>query len=327
MKAFEYTSPKTIDEAIQVLDKYQDEAALLAGGTDLLSLMKEGIATPSVVVSLKSVEEGKAISSGAGGGLQIGALATIDDLIESPVIAKQYPSLLQAAKGVTSPQIRALGTVGGDLCQHPRCWYYRNGFGLLGMQDGKSLIPDGDNRYHAVLGTSGTTYYVNPSSLAPALVALGAEVVIQGQKGERRLPVGSFYRVPMASDEREYDLNPDEIVVGIVVPPSSGPNATYEVRQREALDWPLATASVALKLNGQKVEQASIVLGHVAPVPWDAKSAAQGLQGKTLNEQTAAIAGKAATSGAKSLSRNGYKIRLAQVAVKRALLLAAGKEV
>jgi xanthine dehydrogenase YagS FAD-binding subunit len=131
----------------------------------------------------------------------------------------------------------------------------------------------------------------------------------------------------MASDEREYDLNPDEIVVGIVVPPSSGPNATYEVRQREALDWPLATASVALKLNGQKVEQASIVLGHVAPVPWDAKSAAQGLQGKTLNEETAAIAGKAATSGAKSLSRNGYKIRLAQVAVKRALLLAAGKEV
>jgi xanthine dehydrogenase YagS FAD-binding subunit len=214
-----------------------------------------------------------------------------------------------------------MGTAGGDLCQRPRCWYYRAGFGLLAMKDGKSLVPGGENKYHAIFG-GGPAYFVSASSLGPSLVALGAKVKLVSAKGAREVPAAQFFVNPKEEGTREIALRPDEILTEIVVPDTPVKSASYEVRQRTALDWPLATASVALAMNGSKVRSAKIVLGHVAPVPWDAIAAARSLAGKEVTEATAEAAGKAAVADAHPLSHNAYKVTLAKVAVKRALLSA-----
>ena len=230
---------------------------------------------------------------------------------------------MQAAEGVRSPQIRSTGTVGGDLCQRPRCWYYRAGFGLLAVYKGKPLVPDGDNRYHAILGNSGPAYFVSPSSLAPILIALDAKVKLHGPQGARELTVKDFFVTPKSEGETEHALQPGEIVTEILVPnPGDVKMAIYEVRQKEALDWPLAAAAVVLKLDGGKVQSARVVLGHVAPVPWPSPEAEESLKGKSLNEDVAWEAGKSALGKATPLSRNAYKVQLARVAVKRALLRA-----
>jgi xanthine dehydrogenase YagS FAD-binding subunit len=215
-----------------------------------------------------------------------------------------------------------MGTVGGDLCQRPRCWYYRQGFGLLAMKDGKSLVPGGENKYHAILGNSGPAYFVSASSLGPALVALGAKIKLVSAKGSREVTAEKFFVTPQMENSREIALMPNELVTEIVVP-AAGRNATYEVRQKEALDWPLAAASVVLRMKGTSVASAKIVLGHVAPTPWAATDAAQSLAGKTITAETAEEAGKAAVAGATPLSQNAYKVTLAKVAVKRALMEAA----
>ena len=324
MQAFEYASPTTLVEAFALLGSGAD-AHVLAGGTDQISLMKDYIHTPKRVVNIKSIRELGGIAR-AQGGLRIGAAVTMDELVNSALVRSEYPSLHAAAAGVTSPQIRNVGTVGGDLCQRPRCWYFRNGFGLFAMKDGKSLVPGGENKYHAIFG-GGPAYFVSASSLGPALIALNAKVGIRSARGSRSIPVEKFFVIPKDEQSREIDLKPDEILTEIVIPGATGvKNATYEVRQREALDWPLVTASVALRLEGANVREARIVLGHVAPVPWVAEEAAKALIGQPLNAASAEKAGAAAVAGAQPLSQNGYKIQLAKVAVKRALLAAAGKE-
>ncbi|MBI3667445.1 MAG: xanthine dehydrogenase family protein subunit M [Acidobacteria bacterium] len=326
MQAFEYAKPATLKEAFGLLGAQWGEADLLAGGTDLLSLMKDYIHKPKRVVSLTGVKELKGIKSSSDG-LHIGAMVTLEELLGNAQVRKEYLSLVQAARGVTSPQIRAMGTVGGDLCQRPRCWYFRNGFGLLAREgDGKELVPNGENRYHAILGNSGPAKFVSASSLGPALIALGAKLTIASGSGNRNVDADKFFLTPNDPASREVDLKPNEILTEIVVPPAAGTkNATYEVRQKEALDWPLATASVALKTSGSTVSSAKVVLGHVAPTPWNSAEAAQALVGKPLNESTAKAAAEAALAGATPLSQNRYKIQLAKVAVKRALLAAAGK--
>jgi xanthine dehydrogenase YagS FAD-binding subunit len=241
------------------------------------------------------------------------------------VLKREFSALIQAAEGVTSPQIRSMGTVGGDLCQRPRCWYYRAGFGLLAKDpQGTMLVPSGDNRYHAILGNAGPAYFVNPSSLAPALIAMNAKVRIFGSKGQREVELEKFFVAPKSDSDREYAVQPGEFITEIIVPSLAGAkSATYEVRQREALDWPLATASVVLTMSGTSVKAARVVLGHVAPTPWRSPEAEKALIGKAINETTAEAAGKAAVEQAKSLGKNGYKIQLAKVAVKRAILAAA----
>jgi xanthine dehydrogenase YagS FAD-binding subunit len=218
-----------------------------------------------------------------------------------------------------------MGTVGGDLCQRPRCWYYRQGFGLLAKdKDGKALVPGGENKYHAILGNGGPAYFVSASSLGPALIALGAKVKLVSAKGSREVAAEKFFVTPKMDNSREIALLPNELLTEIVVPAGGSRNATYEVRQKEALDWPLVSASVALKMKGSTVASAKVVLGHVAPIPWDAAGAGKMLAGKTITPQVAEDAGKAAVEGAAPLSQNAYKVQLARVAVKRALLAAAG---
>jgi xanthine dehydrogenase YagS FAD-binding subunit len=328
MQSFEYASPLTTEDAVALLSVKEGEAAVLAGGTDLLSLMKDGVVTPSRVVNLKSIAALRGIDRDAAGGLRVGATVSLDDLLANEGVRADYPALAQAAEGVRSMQIRSQGTVGGDLCQRPYCWYFRSGFGLLGTKDGKALVPVGDNRYHAILGNAGPAKFVSPSSLAPALIALGAGLRITGPKGERQVSLAEFYRAPRTAGEKEYALAADEIVTDVFVPaPKGGRSATYEVREKEALDWPLAVAAVSFALEGGRIRSPRVVLGQLAPTPWPARGAERYLNGKSPDEAHADRAGEEAVKGARPLSMNGYKVRLARVAVKRAVLRAAGKEV
>jgi xanthine dehydrogenase YagS FAD-binding subunit len=318
MQSFEYANPTTVQEAVGLLGAKWGQADVLAGGTDLISLMKEHIHTPKRVVNIKNIKELEGISKTADG-LRIGALVTMDELAKHADVRSGYKSLADAAAGIPSPQIRHMGTVGGDLCQRPRCWYYRQGFGLLGMKDGKSLVEMGENQYHSIFG-SGPARFVSASSLGPALIALGAKVKLVSAKGPREVPASAFFVAPANENQREIALQPNEILTEIVVPAGAVKSATYEVRQKEALDWPLAAASVVLKMNGNSVASAKVVLGHVAPKPWDSADAAKALAGKAISAGTAEAAGKAAVNGAQPLSQNAYKVTLARVAVKRALL-------
>jgi xanthine dehydrogenase YagS FAD-binding subunit len=326
MEAFEYASPTTLKEAVALLGDGWGDASVLAGGADLLGLMKDYIDTPKRVVNIKGIKELGGIQK-TSGGLRIGALVTLDELLKNADVRTAYPSLTAAALGVASQQMRNMGTVGGDLCQRPRCWYFRLGYGLLAKdKDGRSLVPNGDNRYHAIFGNQGPAYFVNASSFGPALVALGAKVKIVSPSGTREVPVEKFFIIPQNDSMRENILQPKEILTEIIVPHAAGVrNATYEVRQKTALDWPLATASVALRMKGNSVAEGRIVLGHVAPVPWRAAAAEKAIAGKTLTPEAAEEVGKAAADGATPLSGNAYKVQLVRTAVKRALLEARGK--
>ena len=325
MEPFEYAHPNSQQEAIGLLSINWGDAAVLAGGTDLISLMKDYIVTPKRVVNIKNISELMGIHVGAQG-VVIGALVTMDELLENATIQSEFPALTQAARGIASLQIRSMGTVGGDLCQRPRCWYFRNGFGLLAKdENGRPLVPNGENRYHAILGNDGPAYFVNPSSLAPALIALGARVQLAGPKGQREVSVADFFVNPKSDGQHENVLQPNELLTRIIIPAASRGlrSATYEVRHKTALDWPLASAAVALKIESGKVRAGRIVLGHVAPIPWQANDAAKELAGKAISESSAASTAEVALQGARPLSQNSYKVKLAKVAVKRALLAVA----
>lgn len=313
MRAFEYSSPKTAAEAVALLAA--EGAAALAGGTDLLSLMKDGAAAPSRLVNLKGIAD-LAGAHRTEGGLRIGATTRLGALAEHRTVRESFPAVASAIDGIGSRQILSLRTVGGDLCHRPRCWYFRAGFGLVPMHEGRSLAKIGDNRYHAVFGNAGNAVFVNPSSLAPPLIALGASVTVLGPDGERAMPLEDLYRTPATGDESEFTLGPAEIVTAVTIPERDSRNATYEVRNRLGFDWPLATASVAVSGGAARV-----VLGQVAPIPWRSAPAAEALAGG-LSEASAAAAGAAAAGEATALSGNGYKIRLAEVAVKRCALAA-----
>ncbi|MCC7499451.1 MAG: FAD binding domain-containing protein, partial [Bryobacterales bacterium] len=307
MQSFEYANPATLKEALALLGTREGESDVLAGGTDQISLMKDMVHTPKRVVNIKGIAtlHGIQVSSA---GLHIGATTTFAELLGSAAIRTRYPSLHTAVKGVSSPQIRNMGTAGGDLCQRPRCWYFRQGYGLLARDsNGRSLPVEGRNEFHAILG-GGPAYFVSASSLGPPLIALGAKVKLASAAGERELPVEQFFVVPASDGSREIALRPDEILTSILVPAPRQRNATYEVRQKEALDWPLATASVALSMRGATVAKASIVLGHVAPTPWRAVEAEKAITGASITEAAAEQAGKAAVAGARPLSENAYKV-------------------
>ena len=323
MEAFELAQPTSARDAVKLLAAKPDSSEVLAGGSDVLARMKDSISTPTRLVSLHKAHDLHGIEYRSSQGLRIGAMVTLDELGTNADVKRHYPGLVQAAENAGSPQIRNVGTVGGNLCQRPRCWYYRSGFGLLAMQDGKSLIPNGENRYHAILGNSGPAYFVAPSNLGPMLVALGAKVQLLGPQGPRELPLEKFFVAPQSEGQREHDIKPTEIITEVIVPPAQGASAFYEVRQKAQFDWPLATAAVVLRMNGHTISSARVVLGQVAPIPWASPEAEQALAGKTVSDEVADSAGLAAVQKATPLSHNAYKLTLARVAVKRAVLRAA----
>jgi len=324
MRPFEYASPKTPAQAVSLLGTAWGNSEVLAGGTDLLALMKDDVVHPRRVVNIKEIKELDGITSDAQG-LRVGALATLNDLALNVNVVKDYPALHSALFEAASPQIRHVATIGGNLCQRPRCWYFRNGFGLLPKGTGaKDAVAEGENKFHAILGNDGPAKFVSPSTIAPVLIAYGAKVRLMGPKGKRELPLEKFFVIPKAEGQREHDLKPNEIVTEILIPAAGETRvAHYEIRQKALFDWPLAVAGVALKMDGSTVKSARVVMGYVAPVPWLSAEAAQAIEGKNVSEETAAAAGEAAVQGAKPLSQNAYKVQLARVAVKRAILKAA----
>ncbi len=325
MRAFEYASPTTKEQAVGLLGTTWGQAEILAGGTDLLALMKDDVVHPRRLVNIKKIDGLEGVTA-TGQGLRIGALTTLGELADNVNVTKDYSALTDALNEAASPQIRNLATLGGNLSQRPRCWYFRGGLGLLPKDEsGKDLVDHGDNRYHAILGNDGPVKFVSPSSIVPVLIAYGATIRIAGPKGSRELPLEKYYVIPKSEGEREHDLKPNEMVTEVVLPsPGNLKIAHYEVRQKQAFDWPLAVAAVALKTDGSTVQSARVVMGHVAPIPWLSNEAAQALVGKSISTESAKAAAEAALQNAKPLSQNAYKVQLARVAVQRAVIKAGG---
>ena len=326
MRPFEYARPQTEQEALDLLNDHDSNTAVLAGGTDLIALMQKDLQAPRRVVDIKQVDSMHGVTPD-GAGVVVGALTTLEELVEHPLLA-DYRSLADAIDGARSTQIQSMGTLGGDLCHLPNCWYYRNGFGLLGLQGGESLVAAGDNRYHAVLGNQGPAKFVSATRFAPALIAWGADVRVIGPDPEAAewLPLEYFYVTPKTESQGVTILKPGQLISHVRLPAAERRvSATYEVLQMEGLDWPLVAASATLDLDGSVVREAKIVMGHVAPLPWVAHEAAASLVGLPLDESTAERAGDLAVAGATPLSGNAYKVQQAQAAVERALLAAVDK--
>jgi xanthine dehydrogenase YagS FAD-binding subunit len=334
MKAFEWMSPNSVNEAVEMLKSApvpvnaDDAARPIAGGQDLLTTMKDYITRPSRVVNLKSIRGLDRIEGDGKSGLKIGALATLAQLEEHPSVRRSFPGLSEAAHSVATPQIRNLGTVGGNLCQRPRCWYYRlEEVVCLKKGGSECYAAKGENKYNAILG-GGPSYIVHPSDLAPMLVALGASVSITGAEGKRVIPLDKFFTLPSeGSIRRENVLKNDEIITHIQVPASTlATHSTYlKFKERESLDFALASVAAVVELEANKmVRKARLVLGGVAPIPWRATKAESFLTGKTLSDGLLAEAGRLALEGAEPLEKNAYKIPLAQTLVRRALAKLGG---
>jgi xanthine dehydrogenase YagS FAD-binding subunit len=331
MKNFTYFRPTTVQQAVSLLENRWGNTELLAGGTDLLDLQKEYVAQPGRVVSLSAIPNFAGIRTEGTPPQRviIGAGTRLADIAANALLRQHFPALTETARIIGGPQIRNMGTLGGNLCQRNRCWYFRDEHVNCLLKGGETCFARlGDNRYHAIFTQNHPCVIVNPSTLAPALIALGATAQIQGPQGQRTLELVRFFHAPAEATQREHVLEPNELVVSVTIPMRGLANASYEVRHKQSHDWPLVQAAVALN-RPQGVGNATnvkIVLGHVAPTPIDATAAARTLENRPISEQNATDAGRLAAEGARPLSQNAYKVRLVAVAVKRALLMATGQQ-
>jgi xanthine dehydrogenase YagS FAD-binding subunit len=324
LKAFAYVNPANEREVVAAL-KTDGIAMVIGGGQDLLARMKDYIDSPDRVVNVKGLDA--TIASTPDGGLKIGSAVKIIDLFEHAQTAKLYPAINAAAIEIGTPQIRNQGTVGGNVNQRPRCWYYRNEEFVCFKKGGsRCFAVNGENQYHAFFGNEGPSHIVHPSSLAVPFVAYGAKFRVLGPNGEREIAAADYFTLPTLQNVLKENVLEDEDILTHVILPAPGNVKTghYEVRYKQSHDWPLAFTTVVLTMNGNTIASARVVLGAVAPIPWRSKAAEAALTGKPLNEQTAAAAGDAAVSEAKPMSGNAYKVQIAKTAVKRAIMNAAG---
>lgn len=308
LPSFTYVRPASVQEALRELSA--PGARVHAGGTDLLGCLRDGVFTASKLVALGGVAGMKGIAEERGG-LRIGALTTLAELATHAAVAQRYPALAQAAAAAASPQLRNQGTLGGNLCQRPRCWYFRGDFACFRKGGEKCFAPDGENEFHAILGGSGC-YIVHPSDTAPALAALDARVHIAGPKGSRAVPIEAFFVSPETDVTRETALGPGEILtaVSLPAPPANLRSRYRKVRVRGAWDFALVSAAIALRTAAGKVDAVRIALGGVAPTPWRAVEAEKALLGQPLNAAAISAAAAAAVKGAEPLSQNAYKVDL-----------------
>jgi xanthine dehydrogenase YagS FAD-binding subunit len=326
VKAFAYVNPSNEKEAVAALSPQIEQSMPIGGGQDLLARMKDYVAQPDRIVNIKTALESTVTPFN--GGLKIGAAMKMVDVAEHAKIARMYPAISAAAIEVGTPQIRNQATVGGNLNQRPRCWYYRNEEFVCFKKGGNQCFsPQGENQFHAILG-GGPSYIVHPSSLAVPMVAYGATFRLAGPKGERMVPAAEYFTLPRQALRMENVLAPDELLTHAILPaPGAVKSGHYEVRYKASHDWPIAFATVLLTLDGGTVRSARIVMGAVAPIPWRSPAAEQALAGKPINEETATAAAEAALRDARPLSQNAYKVDVAKVAVKRAILRAVGIQV
>ncbi|MDQ3657661.1 MAG: xanthine dehydrogenase family protein subunit M [Chloroflexota bacterium] len=333
MRPFSYIRPSTISEAITLLGarpdgddvREDDRPRLLAGGTDLLTLMKDDIAVPSQLIDIKRLPELDNTISPSPEGTRIGALTSLAQIVDDPVIRDMYPALSEAAGLAATPQLRNMATIGGNLLQRPRCWYYRNDLVSCWLKGGEDCpARDGENQHHALFGES-PCVAVHPSDLATALVTLEASIRIQGSEGERTLPLEAFFSQPTEARRRENVVQQSDVITAIIVPnPAPTAQSTY-LKAMDRKVWAFAQVGVGamLVIEEQRITEARLVLGAVAPTPWRA-TAAEGLltgatPGRELFERVAGVA----LEGAAPLSHNGYKVPLAKALVIRALMAAS----
>jgi xanthine dehydrogenase YagS FAD-binding subunit len=324
VKPFSYVNPTNEKDAVAALSPEFEQALPLAGGQDLLARMKDYVTQPDRIVNVKNALD--ASVTAVNGGLRIGANMKMVDVAEHADIKRLYPAVAAAAIEVGTPQIRHQGTVGGNLNQRPRCWYYRNEEFVCFKKGGNTCFsPAGENQFHAIFG-GGPTFIVHPSSLAVPFVAYNATFRLLGPRGERMVPAAEYFTKPNLQNVRtENVLEPNELLTHVILPPPGTlKHGHYEVRYKASHDWPIAFATVLLATSGQTIQSARVVMGAVAPYPWRSEAAEQALAGKPLSADTAAAAAEAALRGAMPLSQNAYKIQVAKTAVERAILTAAG---
>lgn len=324
MKPFAYVNPTNEKDAVAALAAEPEKSMPIGGGQDLLARMKDYITQPDRLVNVKTALD-STVTAANGGGLRIGAAVKMADLAEHAQVLRLYPAVAAAAIEVGTPQIRNQGTVGGNLNQRPRCWYFRNEEFLCLKKGGdRCFAPTGENQFHALFG-GGPSYIVHPSSLAVPFVAYGATFRLLGPNGERLVPAADYFTLPRENVRVENVLAPNELLTHVILPaPGNVKSGHYEVRYKASHDWPIAFATVVLTMSAQTVQGARIVMGAVAPIPWRSQAAEQTLTGKTVSEATATAAADAALAGARALTQNAYKIQVAKTAVKRAILRAVG---
>lgn len=319
MVNFELVNPKILESVPALLSKKWDETMLLAGGTDLLDMLKERLVQPQRVINLKSLPGLNYIKNGAG--LEIGALTTIAEIAEHASVRKNFAALAEAAESIATPQLRNMGTIGGNLCQRPRCWYFRaKDIVCIKKGGGRCYAVDGLNKYHCLFG-GGPSFIVHPSDSAPALMALGASLEVLGPQGKEEIALEDFYELPLDNIRREHVLAPNQFITAVRVPqPTPGMKSAYlKFREKQSLDFAIVSVAAALQMEGKVCRKASLVLGGVAPIPWRAVSAEAELNGKQLTAEVIAKAANAAVANANPMSQNAYKIQLTKVMVRRAL--------
>jgi xanthine dehydrogenase YagS FAD-binding subunit len=319
LPSFSFAKPSSLAEALRLLALPGSRPH--AGGTDLLGCLRDRVLSAERLVALDGIAELRGIVPTAEGGLRIGALTTLTELATVPAVVDRYPALARAAAAAASPQLRNQGTIGGNLCQRPRCWYYRGEFACARKGGDTCYAIGGENQYHAIFGGDACVY-VHPSDTAPALVALGALVRIVGASRSRVVPIERFFVLPAQDHTRETVLEPGEIVTEVVLPArTAGLRGGYrKVRARGAWDFALVGVALVLRLEARTVRQAAIVLSGVAPAPWRASAAEKALLGHTLDGRSAQAAGEAAREGATPLAHNAYKVDIVRGAVEDALL-------
>ena len=326
MRAFRNVNATSLGEAVAALAETRrggHVAALVSGGTDLLGMMKERLVTADVIVNLKDVREMTGITAD-GSGLRIGGLTTLATLGSDPVVGQGYALLAEAARSVGTPQIRNVATLAGNVCQRPWCWYLRNGFPCYKNGGSRCFASTGENQQHAIFG-GGPSYIVHPSDTAPALLALDAQFRIVGSSGERIVAAKDFFTLPRANPARENVLADDEVLAQVIVPaPVTGSSTYRKLLDREAWTHAVVSAAVILELEGQICRKVRIVLGGVAPVPWDLPAVSALLAGKRLTPELMAGAARTAVANARPLTKNRYKVQLTSALVRRTLSQLAG---
>lgn len=317
MNRFELVRAQTLPQARELLAE-KPGAVAKAGGIDLLDHLKEHLVEPPRLVDLKSIPGQAAIVVEADGSLRIGALATLAQVAAHAGVKASHPALARACGEAASPQVRNVATIGGNVLQRPRCWYYRlESYRCVKKGGDTCFAIAGENRYHVIFG-GGPAFPPHPSNAAVPLVMYGAAFVLEGSKGPRTVPAGEFFVLPEKDPTRENVLQPGELLREIRVPAAKGwKSAYYEVRERAAFDWPLVSAAIALKAEGGLVKDARVVLGQVAPIPWRSPAAEKALVGKPVGAASAEAAGKAAVEGAQPMTDNGYKVDLVATLVRR----------
>jgi xanthine dehydrogenase YagS FAD-binding subunit len=318
MPRFSYTRPRTLKDAIKQASS--ERCGVLAGGTDLLGCLRDQVFPLERVVSIAGLDELRGIGKNAEGGLTIGALTTVTAVAESHLVRERYRALAMAASEVASPQLRNQGTIAGNICQKPRCWYYRGEFHCLRKGGDRCYAVAGENQYHCIFG-GGPCYIVHPSDMAPALAAFGASVLTAGVKGKRSVPFDKFHVLPSVNVRKETVLEPGEIVTGIVLPQAQkGMESSYrKVRARRSWDFALAGAAIAIKLDKGIVTSARIFLSGAAPVPWRSKETEEAITGRRLEESVIEKAAEAVVKGARPLGQNSYKLHLFQGIIREEL--------